>query len=49
VKTRWAVGFELVLQSESSVAVSLLACLNHFYHTVGAVAVVAADPFNDTI
>lgn len=42
-------GLELVLHSEPSAAVSLLACLNHFYHTVDAVAVVAGDPFNDTI
>jgi hypothetical protein len=42
-------GLELVLQSEPSAAVSLLACLNHYYHTGGAAAVVAVDPFNDTI
>ncbi len=42
-------GLELVLQSEPSAAVSLVACLNHHYHTGGAAAVVAADSFNHTI
>ncbi len=42
-------GLEPVLQSQPSAAVSLVACLNHYYQTAGAAAVVAADSFNDTI